>query len=477
MLRLPSFGTLIVSLAVAATSGGMVPPAPAVPREFDPPKTPIDPRIDPSKITEQSVPQLAQVVAQPLRVMTRISTDAAKVPMSRERFDDAQRALERGLAYLRTSQRPNGAWMERDLVQPTDQPRAANAALAVTAMGAKAFLQAHPDDETARRALTFVIQGVRDQGYEAIAGSGIGTYVVSAVLSALAISEDRTYHDEMRAAVEWLKTTQWDQSEGLRPAQDWFGGAGYGRNKRPDLSNTQLMLDALHDAGISPDDPTVQKALAFVSRAQNLPATNEAAWARSSTASGDGGFIYTPANGGESFASDLAGEGRTGELMPEGHRSLRSYGSMTYAGFKSLLYAGLTRDDERVKAAFDWVCRHYTFDENPGLGQQGLYYYYHAMARALVAAQQATIPPAPPASPAPPAPTNAKDTTTTTATATAVVVRNWRDDLVAAIVARQRDDGSWINAVERWEESQPDLATIYALLALEEALKPVLETD
>jgi len=37
---------------------------------------------------------------------------------------------------------------------------------------------------------------------------------------------------------------------------------------------------------------------------------------------------------------------------------------------------------------------------------------------------------------------------------------------ITAIVARQRDDGSWINGAERWEESQPDLATIYAVLAL-----------
>jgi len=36
-----------------------------------------------------------------------------------------------------------------------------------------------------------------------------------------------------------------------------------------------------------------------------------------------------------------------------------------------------------VTAALGWIRRHWTFDENPGLGQQGLYYYLHAMARAL----------------------------------------------------------------------------------------------
>ena len=64
---------------------------------------------------------------------------------------------------------------------------------------------------------------------------------------------------------------------------------------------------------------------------------------------------------------------------------------MTYAGFKSMLHAGLTANDVRVRGAFDWIRRHWTFDENPGLGAQGLYYYYHTMARALRAAQQHII--------------------------------------------------------------------------------------
>ena len=66
---------------------------------------------------------------------------------------------------------------------------------------------------------------------------------------------------------------------------------------------------------------------------------------------------------------------------------------MTYAGFKSLLYAGMDADDVRVRAAFDWIRRHWTFDENPGMKQDGLFYYYHAMARALNIAQQSAIGP------------------------------------------------------------------------------------
>ena len=212
------------------------------------------------------------------------------------------------------------------------------------------------------------------------------------------------------------------------------------------------MLDALHDAGVSPEEPAVQRALLFVTRAQNLKSTNNAAWAQ--TGRNDGGFIYTPANGGESMASEYAGEGRYGELLEDSAaRSLRSYGSMTYAGFKSLLYAGLTRDDPRVKAAWNWARQHWGFDENPGLGQQGRFYYLHAMSRALVAAQQAQI------------------------TTPDGEVQDWRAELIDTLTEDQRPDGAWVNSTPRWLESEAVLTTIYAILALEEALKPTILSD
>ena len=45
---------------------------------------------------------------------------------------------------------------------------------------------------------------------------------------------------------------------------------------------------------------------------------------------------------------------------------------MTYAGLKSMIHAGLTPDDPRVKAAITSIsAKNYTLDENPGLGQSG----------------------------------------------------------------------------------------------------------
>jgi squalene-hopene/tetraprenyl-beta-curcumene cyclase len=268
----------------------------------------------------------------------------------------------------------------------------------------------------------------------------------------------------MEAVRLWLVDNQWSQSQGISPNADWFGGSGYGTHGRPDLSNTQLMLDALHDAGVSTDDPAVQRALVFVQRTQNVKA-NDASWAQHGTS--DGGFTYTAANGGESFASELAGEGRYGEKMPPDTRAL---GSMTYAGFKSMLYAGLAPDDPRVTAAFDWIRSHWTFTENPGLGSQGLYYYLHAAARALSASGAISVTVTNSAEPAGATDTSKKTQESTTS-------HNWHNDLTDALLASQRADGSWVNSADRWQEGQPELVTLYAVLALEEVLKPVTQSQ
>ncbi len=62
---------------------------------------------------------------------------------------------------------------------------------------------------------------------------------------------------------------------------------------------------------------------------------------------------------------------------------LRSYASMTYAGLKSMIFAGVDKSDERVKAAAKFLEANYSLDSNPGMGTSGLFYYYHTMAKAL----------------------------------------------------------------------------------------------
>ncbi|GDY04641.1 hypothetical protein LBMAG50_07820 [Phycisphaerae bacterium] len=284
-------------------------------------------------------------------------------------------------------------------------------------------------------------------GFEPDSSGGMATYVASCTAMGLAALQEAKYENTLAAALAWIRESQWDENEGILSTQDWYGGVGYGSKGRPDLSNTQLMLDALHESNATAKDASVERAVIFLTRCQNLKSTNAAAWAQ--TGSNDGGMVYTPANDGESFTSEMAGEGRAGEKMPAGTRALRSYGSMTYAAYKSMLFAGLSKNDPRVQAALKWIENNFTFSENPGLGQQGYYYYIHAAARAMLACGNDTL------------------------TDTAGTKHNWREELIDSIIVRQRPNGSWQNPEPRWMEDSPDLATVFAVLALEEAIKPV----
>ena len=120
---------------------------------------------------------------------------------------------------------------------------------------------------------------------------------------------------------------------------------------------------------------------------------------------------------------------------------------MTYAGFKSLLHAGLNEEDPRVQAALDWIRSHWTFKENPGLGSQGLFYCRHALARTMQVAGMERI------------------------VTDDGVEHAWRSELIDALIADQTEDGYWVNSETRWLEGEPVLTTCYAILALEEALK------
>ena len=406
----------------------------------------LDGTIDPARMTEGAVPPLPDSIVQPMPPAFRLAANGADAAIDEQTYSNALSAIDRGLDHLRQCQDRRGLWMSDDTATPTDEPEApAPVAIAVTAMGLQGFAQrghTPESDQSLRRALQAILAVRGEDG--TIDGGSLSNYVNAAMVSGMASLEDPRFQDAVQNGVASLTRHQWNRDEGIGARKDWFGGAGYGNRGRPDLSNTQTMLQALHDSGMSPDDPAFQQAVVFLSRTQNLTAVNPSDWSGN-----DGGFVYTPANGGESMASQYAGEGRYAEQMPEGvARSLRSYGSMTYAGFKSLIYAGLTEQDPRVQAAYNWLRTHYTFDRNPGVGQQGLYYYYLAMARALRAAQQPII-------------TDAEG-----------IEHDWRMELAQAIMKRQRDDGSWINTEDRWMEGQDELTTVYAVLALEEILKP-----
>jgi squalene-hopene/tetraprenyl-beta-curcumene cyclase len=200
-----------------------------------------------------------------------------------------------------------------------------------------------------------------------------------------------------------------------------------------------MMLEALHQSGLSADDPVYQKALKFVTRCQMLAITNDQPFAAEAK---DGGFVYTAAMGGQSMA---------GQTEADEGQKLRSYGSMTYAGFKSMLYAQVDRNDPRVKAAWDWIRRNYSLESNPNMpgqqSKQGLYYFYNVFAKALQAWGEPFV-------------VDDKG-----------VAHDWRADLAQKLRKEQREDGSWVNEADRWMEGNPHLVTAYSVLALQASLR------
>jgi squalene-hopene/tetraprenyl-beta-curcumene cyclase len=343
---------------------------------------------------------------------------AQRQPAAGENSATLDQAVARAVAYFEQAQADDGSF-------------SASAGPGITAIVASALLRngRTADDPVVARALKYLETHVHDDGGIYQDGSRYKNYETSlSIVCFQDANKDGRYDKLLAAAEKFVKDQQWDQGEGHEISSMSYGGAGYGSHSRPDLSNTTFLVDALHAVGRGKDDPALQKALVFISRCQNLESEHNTSEFAAKV--NDGGFYYTIAAGGQSQA------GQT----PDG--GLRSYGSMTYAGLKSMIYAGVSRDDPRVKAAYEWIQRHYTLEQNPGMGAQGLYYYYHTFAKAL-----ATI----------------GDDQLVDADGTA---HDWRAELAQELISTQKADGSWINSNTRWLEGDPNLVTAYSLLAL-----------
>ena len=325
----------------------------------------------------------------------------------------------RAVEFLRTTQADDGSWTS------PEQP-------GISALVVASLLKSDVgvDDPMVAKGLEHLETFIQSDGGIYRPESSHKNYETSISLVAFdAANKDGRYDAVLRDAADFLKGLQWDGDEGADQSDPKFGGAGYGGHKRPDLSNTSFFIEALITAGVSRDDPAMKNALVFVSRCQNLESEHNTTEFAAKV--NDGGFYYTPAAGGTSQAG------------PTPNGGLRSYASMTYAGLKSMIYAGLTEDDPRVAAATNWLRRFYTLEENPGMGQQGLFYYFHTFAKALDAAGFDTF----------------EDDQG--------VRHDWRAELKNHLAELQQDNGSWVNPTDRWYEGDPNLVTAYALLALE----------
>ena len=110
-----------------------------------------------------------------------------------------------------------------------------------------------------------------------------------------------------------------------------------------------------------------------------------------------------------------------------------------------------------MKAAWDWISKNWTLDENPGLrannpdlAQNGMYYYYLTLARALNAYDEPII-------------TDPQGNK-----------HDWRVELINKLETLQKPDGSFAGE-QRWMEDNPNLITAFVVLSLQEAMADLKE--
>jgi squalene-hopene/tetraprenyl-beta-curcumene cyclase len=341
-----------------------------------------------------------------------------------------RRAIEKGVAWLDRVQDTNGFW------STPDYP-------AITALGVMAHhpypLVREPSAETVpvQRGYAYLLSCVQPDG--GIYRKVLPSYNTSVSLVALVVRSRPEDQPLISKARDFIIGLQNLPATGGSTNDAFAGGIGYGNaDKRPDLSNTSLALEALWASQPAKDkalpagrDLNWAAAIHFIQCCQNLPSHNREKWA-SDDAKNKGGFVYAP------------GDSKAGQMnLPSGKVALRSYGSMSYAGLLSYIYADLKPEDPRVSAVMDWLQANYTVEENPAMGPQGLYYYFHTMAKALTLYGADLL---------------------TTRQGQSI---KWREQLALKLINLQKADGSWANENGRWFEKDPALVTSYALIALQ----------
>lgn len=346
---------------------------------------------------------------------------------------EIQRHIDKGLKYLESQQNENGSW--GDEIYP-----------ALTAMPLSAFMgnperdPSQPISQDLEKAYQFLLSKQNRTG--GIFGKGLATYNTALSMMALIHQADRPEIEQaVRKARRFLINQQADFDERGVSDSPMDGGIGYGGTyPHSDMSNTHLAMEALYySRKVLADRPggagrqlDWDAAIDFVTKSQNVEQNPEPYV--EVTESNKGGFVYFP---GDSKAGAESEE-------KDGKIALRSYGSMSYAGLLSFVYAEMSPTDPRVQAVEEWLANNYSIEENPGMGAQGLYYYYHTMAKALAITGKGDL--------------KLGDGSKV----------DWKEQLAIELFDTHQPDGSWINeGSSRWWEDDPILVTSYALLALQ----------
>lgn len=342
--------------------------------------------------------------------------------------NEIQRAIDKGLASLAATQNSNGWW------STPDHPSVSGLALSA--------LLGDPDKRyknapRTQKGLDFLLSCAKPDG--SIYQTNLINYNTSLSMMALLAANNPKYDPVLRKARAYLAGTQVDMGEPGKTDSPFDGGVGYGsKYAHSDMNNTLVAIEAMYysrhlaeDKNLPGKDLNWQAVASFIQNCQNLPSHNKQDWV-SEDPKHKGGFIYYP-------GTSMAGS----ETNAAGKVALRTYGSISYAGLMSYIYADVKKTDPRVVAVMEWLRSNFTLEENPGMGPQGYYYYLHLMTKALNAYGAETL--------------ELKDGKKI----------NWRKDVAMRLINLQKADGSWANDNGRWWEKDPALVTAYAVMSLE----------
>lgn len=468
----------------------------------------------------------------------------------------ANAMIEKAIAYLRTQQdAKTGGWC----IQEGAPVFPAITGLVLQGMLAQPGIS--EDDAAVQAGVKFLLNSQQPDG--GIYVGMLPSYNTAICLTALStVNSPAQVADAREKALAFLRTIQYgeaavahdklsESAQAVAKDNPFYGGFGYGRHGRPDMSNTTFAVEAMHAMNLPDNDPAYERVITFLQRCQMQEKAggvdvNDLAYAKGSR---QGGFIYSTSVNkdkvgiGQSPAGEIAEslDSRSGasaqvrlkqvdgkaltltrdevaarikriwdrepdlsrgiiaqeyqvllgptsdgvvassfevraSIAPDRLASVlaealateidgaaavtakaeqhwqglvrhRAYGTMTYAGLKSYLYAGLSKTDPRVLAAREWISRNYTLDVNPGsLETDGLYYYYLMFARTYDALGEPVVP---------------------VVTKDGTEQRDWAKDLISQLATLQNEDGSFRSVDDRWMENNPVLITAYSLIALQ----------
>ncbi|MBI4563548.1 MAG: terpene cyclase/mutase family protein [Planctomycetes bacterium] len=369
-------------------------------------------------------------------------------------------AYERAADWLVEQQDKDGAWMSG----PKDQraPSLAYTALIVTALGEAPGGVDKKYKSPVEKAVAFLVSKQNTDGSfgEGPSGSFLKVYTTSLGLMAISIAAP-DQKDAIGNARGYLKNNQ--LKEGLAKGGLGYGDQEPGRDEKgrpvarptiPNLSTTGFAAEGMKRSGLPKDDPFWKLVVEYVERCQNNSETNDdpefvAKLKEQGLSVGDDGGLFYAADPDRSVH-------KAGFVKVVDKEVIKSYGSMTYDGIKTYIYAGLSKDDPRVKAAVDWVRKNYSVEGHPGFPfddkrthLQGLFYYYLMMARAFDALGEKTF-----------KTFDGKE-------------HEWAAELGEQLLKVQKEQKMWVNENPRWWESDPLLVTSYVLNVLNAVMKYV----